>query len=160
MKRTLTIVASAALMLAASIPAFAGGQYCQGHASAASASNACSDAHASAWAGAWLQRSSSGQFTVADVAKGSPAARSGLRPGDVVLAVNGNELCSAEGRAMCSKGQCSVGSTVSYKVQRGHSTKTLKFKLAKMPMDATARYAHQQASFDRGLAAVVFPAAD
>lgn len=160
MKRMLTVTAATALVLAFAVPAFAGGAGCD-HASNASAAamHDCSDAKSSAWSGAWLQRGSSGAITVAEVAKGSPAYRSGLRAGDIVLAVNGYDLSNAEQRETCAnKAECSVGRSVSYKVQRGSSTHVLKFKLAKMPANATARFANQQAAFEPGLAAVVIPA--
>jgi len=157
MKKMLTASAVAALALAVSVPAFAGGGNCSGSAATADAGHSCS-AHAksAAWSGAWLQRSSSGTVTVADVAKSSPAAKAGLKSGDVVLAVNGYDLSSSDARAMCaSKADCKVGSTVTYMVMRKGSTKNVKLKLEKMPSDATERFASRQADFDPALAAVV-----
>jgi S1-C subfamily serine protease len=145
MKRTLVAAAAALSILAAVAPAFAGGAGC-------SQSSATS-----AWSGAWLQRSSSG-VVVADVATGSPAAKSGIKKGDIVLAVNGYSLADSKQAAMCaSHAECTVGKTVSYTVQRGSSTKSVKVKLAKMPDDAMARFADQKASFEPALAAVVIP---
>lgn len=163
MKRMLTASAATALALAVAIPAFAGGAHCSGGASATSAeSYTCTDhAKSAAWAGAWLQRTPSGAVTVSEVAKGSPAARSGLKTGDIVVAVNGYDLSNSEDRATCaSKAECSVGKTVTYTVKRGPNTRFLKFKLEKMPANATARFANQQASFDPALAAVVIPTAN
>src|SRR5262245_51429569 len=155
MKKMLTASAVAAVMLAMSVPAFAGGSHCSGSASA-TAGASCSGMKSAAWAGAWLQRSSAGTVTVAEVAKGSPAAKAGLKPGDVVLAVNGYDLSDNESRAMCaSKANCTVGTTVIYTVNRGSSTKEVKFKLEKMPANATEKYASREASFDPALAAVV-----
>ena len=157
MKKMFAVSAVAALVLAVSVPAFAGGNHCSG-ASAASANGSCMSATSAAWAGAWLQRSASGTVTVAEVAKASPAAKAGLKSGDVVLAVNGYDLSNSEARAMCaSKADCKVGGTVIYTVQRGTSTKNLKFKLEKMPASATERYASRQAGFEPALAAVVMP---
>ena len=159
MKKMLTASAVAALALGVSVAAYAGGSAC-GSASAASADagHSCG-AHASktaAWSGAWLQRSASGSVTVAEVAKGSPAAKAGLKSGDIVVAVNGYDLSDADARATCaSKADCKVGSTVSYTVKRNGSTKNLKLKLEKMPADATERYASREAGFDPALAAVV-----
>ena len=152
MKRLLT--AAVVLALAAAVPAFAGdGPGCYGHGKASKTTSA-------AWAGAWLQKSASGTFTVAEVAKGSPAARSGLRAGDVVLAVNGYDLSDSEDRATCSsKASCNVGSSVTYTVQRGGAKKAVKVKLEKMPSSATQRFASRSATFDPMLAAVVMPAA-
>ena len=164
MKRMLTVSAATALALAIAIPAFAGGAHCSGGAKAttAEAMGGCSDhAKSAAWAGAWLQRSASGEIVVSEVAKGSPSARSGLKTGDVVLAVNGYNLADSEDRAMCaSKAECTVGKSVTYTVKRGSSTRYLKFKLEKMPANATARLASMQASFDPALAAVVIPTAN
>jgi S1-C subfamily serine protease len=153
MKKMLTASAVAALALAISVPALAGGANCSGKSSSASS------ASYSAWSGAWLERSATGTVTVAEVAKGSPASKAGLKPGDVVLAVNGYNLSDSESRAMCaSKASCTVGSTVAYTVSRAGSTKELKLKLAKMPASATDRYAGRDASFEPMYAAVVMPA--
>ncbi len=157
------ITASAGVMaLVLAVPAFAGGAHCSSAKSAttADAKAGCSDKNTTAaWAGAWLQRSESGKITVAEIAKGSPASRSGLKTGDIVLAVNGYDLANSEDRAMCSsKAECSVGSAVTYKVQRGRSTKAIKLTLEKMPANATERFASRNASFDHSLAAVVMPA--
>jgi predicted metalloprotease with PDZ domain len=144
------------MMVLGATMAFAGGAGCSGAASASAYS--CSEhssATAAAWCGAWLERTSSGAVTVADVAPRSAAAKAGLRSGDIVTAVNGHRLDSGT----CDKGSCTVGSSVTYTVQRGHSTRTVKFQLQRMPQDATQRYAHREASFDRTLAAVVMPAA-
>ena len=157
MRKLLTASSLAALVLALSVPAFAGGDHC-GSASAMSADahGSCGAAHSAAWAGAWLERSTSGTVTVAEVAKGSPAAKAGLKSGDVVVAVNGYDLSNSEARATCaSKADCSVGSSVTYTVKRGSSTKHIKLKLEKMPANATERFASREAGFDPVLAAVV-----
>ena len=160
MKKMRTASALAALALTLSVPAFAGGGSCSGSATSADAGYSCSG-HATksaAWAGAWLQRSASGTVTVAEVAKGSPAAKAGLKSGDVVLAVNGYDLSNGEARALCaSKADCKVGSTVTYTVMRNSSTKNVKLKLEKMPADATERFASRQAGFEPALAAMVMP---
>jgi hypothetical protein len=44
---------------------------------------------------------------------------------------------------------------VAYTVQRGRSTKTMKLKLEKMPVAATEKFAHREASFDPALATLV-----
>ncbi len=156
----LTASVATVLALAVAVPAFAGSACGSGDKTSATTTEASrmTSSRSDAWTGAWLQRSTSGQVTVAQVAKGSPAARSGLKTGDMVLAVNGYDLNSREDRAMCaSKAECTVGKTITYKVQRGSDTKSIRFKLEKMPTDATARFPNRKASFEPALAAVVMP---
>ena len=82
MQKRLSASFAAVLTLALAVPAFAGGANCAGSSSASVTANksSCSDkasASNTAWAGAWLERSSSGKVTVAHVAKNSPAHRAG-----------------------------------------------------------------------------------
>jgi C-terminal processing protease CtpA/Prc len=148
MKKFITSCAVAAVVLAISVPAFAG-ENCGSKTSAMTTAG---------WSGAWLERSATGAVTVAAVAKGSPAAKAGLKSGDVVLAVNGYDLSNSDSRAMCaSKASCAVGSTVSYTVNRAGAKKDLKLKLAKLPADATERFASREATFEPMYAAVVMP---
>ena len=140
----------AILALALAAPAFAGGAHCGG----------MKDNSTSAWAGACLQRSASGTVTVAEVASGSPAAKAGLQSGDIVTAVNGYKLADSKEHASCSaSAECSVGSTVTYTVQRGSKTKTFKVALVQMPAGAAEKYAGRDATFEPALAALVIPAA-
>ena len=150
MLKKLTASAAAILALAAfvAVPAFAGGAHCSAN-----------GASTTAWAGAYLQRTSTGAVTVAEVAGGSPAAKAGLKKGDIVTAVNGYQLADSKQRAECaSSAECNVGSSVTYTVLRGKSTKSVKVKLEKMPADAANRFANREASFDPALAAIVMPA--
>ena len=140
-----------ALTLAIAVPALAGGANCSG----------AKGASAAAWTGAWLQRSAAGIVTVADVSPGSPAARAGLKSGDVVTAVNGHDTAECSSHAMCSSSaECKVGSAMTYRVQRGHSTRAVKVKLERLPDSAAQRYANRNASFDPAFAAIVMPAVD
>jgi S1-C subfamily serine protease len=144
MMKKLAASIAAVLVLGASTAAFAGGAHCSGSGTASAA-----------WCGAWLQRTASGAISVADVAAGSPAAQAGLRTGDIVTAVNGHQL----NEGSCASGaQCSVGSAMTYTVQRGRSTRAVKVKLEKLPEAAAQRYAHRDAAFDPALAAIVMPA--
>jgi S1-C subfamily serine protease len=143
------------LMLALAVPALACSDK-KTSAATASADHACcaNKASAAVWAGAWLERAQNGAVRVADVAKNSPAARSGLKAGDVVVAVNGNKI-AAKGECSLTHEECMIGSSVAYTVQRGRSTKVMKLKLEKMPATATARFADREASFDPMLATLV-----
>ena len=165
MKLRLVIPVLAVLVLTGALPASACDQHSKSRTSATAAGagmGSCSGmSHSSAWAGAWLQRSSSGELTVAAVAEGSPAARSGLRSGDIVLAVNGRELNSDKAGHGCADGSaCTIGSSFAYTVQRGRATKVVKVRLEKMPAAATTRFAAREASFEPTLAAMVIPSID
>ena len=164
MKLKLAVPAVAFLTCALVAPALAGGDHCAGQSSAtavaAGKSHCSSSAKSAAWAGAWLERSSSGELTVAAVASGSPAARSGLRAGDLVVAVNGRDLAAKDNAACLSGAECKVGAAVAYTIQRGKSTRVVKVKLEKLPDQATARFADREASFDPTLAAVVITSID
>jgi C-terminal processing protease CtpA/Prc len=160
MKLRNVIPVVAALALAVAIPAAA----CDGHSkastSSASAAGYSCSAHSTAWAGAWMQRSNGGQLTVVAVAEGSPAAKSGLRAGDVVLAVNGKSVAEHSSH-MCANGTaCSVGSAFAYTVQRGKATKTVKVKLEKMPAEVPSKFAAAEASYEPALAAMVITTID
>ena len=166
-------VVAAVLMLALAVPAFAckdskssktsaavaSADHCgsaKTSAVVASADHGCcaNKASAAVWAGAWLERAN-GSVRVADVAKNSPAARSGLKAGDIVVAVNGNRAIASKGECSLTHEECTIGSSVAYTVQRGRSTRVMKLKLEKMPATATERFADREASFDPALATLV-----
>ena len=136
-----------AVLVLGAATAFAGGGQCSGGGNASAA-----------WSGACLQRSATGAVTVANVMPGSAAARAGLRTGDVVTALNGHAL--GEGSSCAGHADCSVGSVMTYTVQRGHSTRAVRVKLQRMPENAAQRFAHRDASFDPELAALIIASAD
>ena len=156
--------AVAILTCALALPALA----CDGNKSTKSASTAvaadyshCSPGAKSAvWAGAWLERSATGELTVVAVAAGSPAARAGVKPGDLVVAVNGRDLATYDAGSCLSKSERVVGASVAYTIQRGEKSKVVKVKLEKMPEQATGKFADRVATFEPGLAAVVVTSVD
>jgi S1-C subfamily serine protease len=167
MKNKLAIPAVALLALTLAVPVFAGGGQCSSKSSATATAmsagkGSCSSTKSTAWAGAWLQRTTTGSIVVAEVASNSPASRSGLRAGDVVLAVNGSKINGkAKSGEMCADGSvCTVGSSVAYQVKRGNDTRVVKMKLEAMPSTAAERFAATEGNYDRSLAAVVIPSRD
>ena len=163
MKLRLVLPVIAALVLAGSLPASACDKDGKTSATTASAGmHSCSGmSHSTAWAGAWLERSAGGELTVAAVAEGSPAARSGLRRGDVVVAVNGRELNGEKSGHTCADGSaCNVGSSFAYTIQRGSKTRVVKVRLERMPAGAATRFAARDASYEPTLAAMVISTVD
>lgn len=165
MMKKLVFPVVALLAVALAVPAFAGGGQCSSKSSATAASakgGSCSSAKSTAWAGAWLQRSATGSVVVTEVAANSPASRSGLRAGDIVLAVNGTKLGGRSGSGeLCPDGSvCTIGSSVAYQVQRGRDTRVVKMKLEAMPQETAHKVAAREASFDPTMAAVVIPSRD
>src|SRR5690242_20640723 len=115
------IVVPVVLMLALAVPALACSDKKTSAATASADHGCCANkASAAVWAGAWLERSG-GAVKVADVAKNSPAARSGMKAGDVVLAVNGKKVAASMGECSLTHEECTLGSSVAYTVQRGRA---------------------------------------
>jgi serine protease Do len=71
---------------------------------------------------------------VADIAQDGPAANTGLKKEDVIVAVNGKEV---DGRSLrLEVGSMTPGTTVDLKVLRGTTEEHVKVKLDAMPSDA------------------------
>jgi len=69
--------------------------------------------------------------------EGTPAARAGFRPGDVVLIVNGAKWNDEDAMR---KLDWSIGSKLAVKVLRGHEKMIMNVTLTRMPDDVIARY--------------------
>ena len=69
---------------------------------------------------------------VGDVMPGTPAAKAGLKSGDVILAVNDKAISDAHGLQLTIS-QCSPGVPVTLKVIRNGTTKSFKVNLAELP---------------------------
>jgi serine protease Do/serine protease DegQ len=91
--------------------------------------------------------------TVAEVQADSPAARAGLRKGDIVTALNGRPVRgAAELRARL--GVVPVGETVELRLERGGDTRTVKAQVGPIESRATGGAAVQE------LAGAVFQEVD
>jgi putative serine protease PepD len=80
------------------------------------------------------------------IVAGSPAAKAGLQPGDVITAVNGTPVASIN-QFVATIGNYAPGDTVTLTVNRGGSTKTLKLTLGSQPANATTQSTNQGNGF-------------
>src|SRR5581483_2314313 len=72
-------------------------------------------------------------IVVTNVTSGSPAATAGIKPGDVILAVNGTDVATAEEltRAIVTAGR---GQTVTLQLLRGNDTLTVNVQPERQPL--------------------------
>ena len=83
---------------------------------------------------------------VAPVQAGSPAAKAGLQPGDVITAVNSTPVASIN-QFVATIANYAPGDTVTLTVNRGGSTKTIKLTLGSQPASATTQTQSQNNGF-------------
>jgi putative serine protease PepD len=69
------------------------------------------------------------------ITPGSPAAKAGLQPGDIITAVNGTKVLSVN-QFVATIANYAPGDTVTLTVDRGGSTKTIKLTLGAQPANA------------------------
>ena len=65
---------------------------------------------------------------VADVTSGSPADKAGIKKGDIIVAVDGDEITSADGMILAVRSH-DIGDTVKVTLMRGDSKKTVEVTL-------------------------------
>ena len=91
------------------------------------------------WAGVSLEGSDSG-LSVSEVHPGTPAARAGVKVGDVLVAINGVEYKPENKEKMAAFEKMMVpGQEFTYTIARNGKNKEIEFALAEMPMDVVAR---------------------
>lgn len=66
--------------------------------------------------------------TTTSILPGGPAARAGLQPGDIILAIDGHDISVADDLIVAIRSH-SIGDTVTLKYQRGTVTKSVKITL-------------------------------
>jgi C-terminal processing protease CtpA/Prc len=133
------------LAVAAGAPLFAGGdskkcsedtQTCLNHMVA--------KLQARGWVGIELDThaKSAGKLVVTEVEPDSPAMRAGIKPGDVLLAMNGIEFGDEANKKKLHKVKKSmaVGDQVTYTVQRKGKTKDVAVTLGKIPDEIIAKW--------------------
>ena len=146
MKKTF-VIAIVLSLAAVVLPAIAG----EGHAKSAeyekkcgADSQACLDWFANnykgrGWAGVSLEMSENG-LSVSEVHPGTPAAKAGVKAGDVLVAINGVEYAEENKEKMAAfEKQMVPGKEFTYTIARNGKNKDVSFALAEMPMDVVAR---------------------
>ena len=79
------------------------------------------------------------------IASGSPAAKAGLKAGDIITAVDGTHVTSVN-QFVATIANYAPGDTVTVTVNRGGQTKTLKLTLGAQPANATQAQSQSQGS--------------
>ncbi len=91
------------------------------------------------WAGVSLEMSDEGLY-VSEVHKGTPAAKAGVKTGDVLVAINGIEYSDENKEKMAALQEKMVpGAEFTYTIARKGKNKEISFALDEMPMDVVAR---------------------
>src|SRR6266702_3641371 len=75
--------------------------------------------------GVWVRQAADGSTLVASVQPTSPAARAGVRPGDVIISVGGHSVRAETVAAITDQLHGATGSTVSVGLDRNGSTQTV-----------------------------------
>ncbi len=89
------------------------------------------------WLGVFLGESEDGRPAVTEVVADSPADKAGVRAGDVLLAIDGQELTTVEGVVEAVGGK-EAGSKVKLTVRRDGKNQVIEVKLGTRPADAEA----------------------
>ena len=91
------------------------------------------------WAGVSLEQNEDG-LTVSEVHHGTPAAKAGVKAGDVLVAINGIEYAEKNKEKMSAlQAQMVPGNEFTYTISRKGKNKEVSFALDEMPMDVVAR---------------------
>ena len=99
----------------------------------------------SGWIGVELDKNKeTGDLFVKEVISGSPAEKSGLKPGDILYAIDGIVLNDAnEDKLAKAKKGWTPGTSISYTIKRDGYDRKASLTLAPMPADLLAKYIGQ-----------------
>lgn len=96
---------------------------------------------AKGWFGMETEKTADGRYAVSAVEPESPAAAAGLRPGDVLLALNGQDLYAEDKTELKKvKESLAVGSKVKYTVERAGDKTQVVATLAPVPDTVLAQW--------------------
>jgi len=155
MQRITVSTLAATLILTGATLGFAGGESCQKTAQAklAKSSERCAKSteeclsamatriQARGWLGIDTEKTDDGRYQIVSVEHYSPAQEAGFRKGDVLVALNGVSLSTAEKHELKKiKSSLGVGSRVSYTVERGGNEEVLDATLAEVPAPVMAQW--------------------
>lgn len=96
------------------------------------------------WVGVEMETDDDGHYVIQKVVPGSPAEASGIKPGDVLYALNGVELIEANNEKLAAaRKDWKPGQSVTYTIRRGGSDRQVTLTLAPMPADVLAKWIGQ-----------------
>jgi len=108
------------------------------------------------WVGIEIDRQEDGTLLVTRVFPDSPAERSELRKGDLILALNGVSYATASRDEMAAAyKKKEPGSTITYTVRRGDEELEVPITLAKVPEPVMAKWIAQHLLHEHGQPAQV-----
>ena len=139
------LIALAIFALVASAPALAGhGEKCK------YGTQDCLNAMAgkmkkSGWVGIEMDKDDHDNLVIVRVVQGSPAEEAGLKPGDVLFALEGVEMDYAKNEVALKEArkEWTPGQSVTYTVKRNGADKDIELTLAPMPADVLAKWVGQ-----------------
>jgi predicted metalloprotease with PDZ domain len=95
----------------------------------------------SGWVGIEYDDVTDGGFKITRVVPDSPAAKAGLQPGDLLLALNGVRLAKDNEAALSkARKEWKPGQSVTYSIRRQGQDRDITLTLAPMPADVMARW--------------------
>ncbi len=141
MRTTKSIWILAVAIALAAAPALAGdGKKCEG------TTQECLDYMAAnmknrGWVGVEMEDAGHGYHKVTRVIGGSPAERAGVKPGDVLVAVEGHDVAEADKTTwQALEAKMKPGNRIAYTVERNGSKKQIDVTLAEMPDEVLAQW--------------------